>query len=724
MCRPLPPIALLLLGAVLVPAARAPAQEPVPAAPAERAEADSLAALFDSLAAEADSLAADTTLPAGIVVGDDPRLTWLGDTLAAADSVLPKFSDLPEVWPDSLLDIYGVHRPGAWPAWTLPGTALQGRGAYSLLDVLESEFPVLGQDLGGSGLGAYLGSPHGTGTNLQVVIDGVPAANGLFASWDLRQIPVESIAKIAWYPGPQAAAWGGTGTGGVLAITTRRSMTASSRSMIAFQMGSFDAQAFSGTFSRSITSRGDVFFGANFDAIEGFFLTGDFSRNQTLARLGWRLGDRHRIELARRGNGFSGSDTRTDLTGVVLFGEEDSEGSALTGFYTGGFGPLTARLHAQRETRTTGPAFQLGGLEGLIGESDSDDVRGTLEARLSERLVVWATGGWSKEDATSQMAAFFVGATNLLDPPAEDAAAEPIDPRERKEWGGGAGFGGPADRFAGNAAVRGITFDGDAGSEIAWQAEAVARPGGGVTLRAFAGSAARQPDLMGQAILARQVFLGGEIHPGLAADPAAVERWTEWRAEASWAGGPWRVAGRAWRATGDGAFVWLPPTAWTRFDPTAIELPVGQEGFNAFDVLDVTATGFEADAVLPLWYGIQGRLQARWVQEKADDLNAQLPYVPELQALGQLRYARRFFPSRDLLVEARMTGRFVGERSTLSGETIEPQVAGDLLVQATIVHLTIFLSLKNFTAQEVVTEDGVNLPGYEGFLGINWRFRN
>jgi hypothetical protein len=708
MCRPLLPIAFLVLGAVLVPATRALGQEPVPA---------------DSAAA--DTLGADTTGVVRPLAGNDPRLTWLGDTLAQADSVAPKFSDLPEVWPDSLLDIYVVGRPGAWPAWTLTGSALLGRGAYNLLDVLESEFPVLAQDLGGSGLAAHIGSPHGTGTNVQVVIDGVPAANAMFASWDLRQIPLEGIAKVAWYPGPQAAAFGGNGTGGVLSITTRRSIAPASRSMLGFHLGSFDAQAFSASFGRPITRRGDFFVGANFDAIEGFLGSGDFTRNQTVTRLGWRLGSRHRIEIARRGDGLSGNDTRSDSTGVVLRGEEDADNTAVNAFYSGGFGPLTARLHAQRDKREQRSAFEFGGgALGIVGLSETRDVRGSLEARIGERFVVWGSGGWTEEDASSTATAFFLGSTNVLDPADGDTVPAGIDPRERMEWGGGAGFGGPADRFAGNAAVRTLSFEGLAGSEVAWQAEGVARPGAGVTLRAFAGSAARQPDLAGQAILARQALLGVEIHPGLAADPAAVERWTELRGEATWTSGAWHFGGRAWRATGDGAFVWLPPTLWMRFDPTLGTFPIGEAGFNAFDVLDVTVTGLEADAVLPLPYGIEGRLHGRWLGEKADELDQQLPYVPEVQALGQLRYARRFFPSRDLLLEARVTGRFTGERTTLGGDTLDPTLVGDLLVQTTIVHVTIYVSFKNFTDQEVVTEDGVGLPGLEAFLGLNWRFRN
>ena len=66
-------------------------------------------------------------------------------------------------------------------------------------------------------------------TRDELVVDGVPSGNPLAAQWDLRQIPLEGIAHVAFYPGPQAAAWGGDGTGGVLAITTRRAVAIASR---------------------------------------------------------------------------------------------------------------------------------------------------------------------------------------------------------------------------------------------------------------------------------------------------------------------------------------------------------------------------------------------------------------------------------------------------------------------------------------------------------------
>ena len=86
----------------------------------------------------------------------DPRLTLLGDTLAPGDTVVPKFSELPEFYADTVIDPYVAARPGARPAWTLTGEELVGRGAFSLLDVLESEFPVWALDLGGGGVNTYV----------------------------------------------------------------------------------------------------------------------------------------------------------------------------------------------------------------------------------------------------------------------------------------------------------------------------------------------------------------------------------------------------------------------------------------------------------------------------------------------------------------------------------------------------------------------------------------
>jgi hypothetical protein len=92
--------------------------------------------------------------------------------------------------------------------------------------------------------------------------------------------------------------------------------------------------------------------------------------------------------------------------------------------------------------------------------------------------------------------------------------------------------------------------------------------------------------------------------------------------------------------------------------------------------------------------------------------------------LGQLRYARRFFPSRDLLVEARLTGRYSGERRTLDGDALPSYLATDVLLQGTIINFTIFISFKNVGGLNYRTEETFFLPGREGYFGVNWRFRN
>jgi hypothetical protein len=708
MVRPLSLRALLVLGAVLASAvvATVHGQEVQPA--------DTLVA--DTLA---DDTAADTLALSH--VGNDPRLTWLGDTLAASDTLRPKFSDLLEVWPDSLVDIYTVDRPGAWAAWTIPGSALLGRGAFSLLDILESEFLVLPQDLGGSGLATFMGSAHGTGTNVQVVIDGVPAGTPLTAAWDLRQIPLEAIAEVAWFPGPQVAAWGGGGTGGVLAITLRRSLAPGGRSMIAFLLGSAEAQAFSGSFARPVLRWGDLFIGANFDSVEGFSRSGDFTRNQSFVRAGWRIGGDHRIEVSRRGDGLAGRENRLLVGATPITGDEDHDTAAPHLFYTGDLGPVTARVHAQRQTEDLGEAFDFGGPLGLLGKGERTDLRADLEARVGDWMSVWAGGARVEEEAVSNAPAFFSGERNLLE---ADSVASPIVPRITTEAAAGAGFGGPADPFAGNVAIRRMAYDDRFDARMAWQIEVLGRPIEHLTLRAAAGRSARPPSFIEQAILERLAEQDAEIHPGLEADPRTLERWTEWRAEATWHGDDWRIAGRAWRAVGENTFLWLPPTTWARFDPGSPLFRIGQPGFNSFDVVDVTSNGLEADAIVPLPYGVDGLLRVRWLDQTVDGAGEPLPYVPELQALGQLRYARRFLPNRDLLVEARVSGRLLGDRSTLGGEDLPAILVGDFLIQATIINLTVYVSLKNFGGQDIQTEEGFELPGYEGYLGINWRFRN
>ena len=76
------------------------------AAPAVAQETDTLT--------PADTLAPADTVEAAPLLREEPRLTWLGDTLDAADSL--GFTEAIEIPPDSLLDPYTVSRPGARPA--------------------------------------------------------------------------------------------------------------------------------------------------------------------------------------------------------------------------------------------------------------------------------------------------------------------------------------------------------------------------------------------------------------------------------------------------------------------------------------------------------------------------------------------------------------------------------------------------------------------------------
>jgi outer membrane receptor protein involved in Fe transport len=126
----------------------------------------------------------------------------------------------------------------------------------------------------------------------------------------------------------------------------------------------------------------------------------------------------------------------------------------------------------------------------------------------------------------------------------------------------------------------------------------------------------------------------------------------------------------------------------------------------------------------PLPWGFRGRAVARRTTVEVADTGQRLPYLPETQALGQLRYARRFFPSRDLLVEARLTGRYSGERTTIDGATLPSYLATDVLLQGTIINFTIFVSFKNVGGLSYRTEEAFFLPGREGYFGVNWRFRN
>ncbi|MFN2384263.1 MAG: TonB-dependent receptor plug domain-containing protein [Gemmatimonadota bacterium] len=672
----------------------------------------------------ADSLAIpDSVGPRPAAVREDPRLTWLGDTLAApADSLHPRFSELPEVSPDSLVDPYLVERPGAWPEWVLSDDALLGRGAFSLLDILESEGLFLTQDLGGGGLGVFLGTPQGTATSVQVVVDGVPAGDPLAAAWDLRQIPLEAIARVAWYPGAQTAAWGGDCTGGVLSIITRRQLAPGARSLLAFLQGSFDAQAFSGSFGRPVTDRGDLFAAVNFDTSEGPNRTGDFTRNQTFAKAGWRLGSRHRLDVSRRGDGLSGTEFRANLEG-----EEDHDASVWRLAYVGSVGPLAARAVAYRERHTLASTFAYRNLQGVFGDSERSGVQATVAMRRGP-LLAWGGAVRGSSEASSPHPLFLRGdGTSLLEDPDPDAAdtARVTNPRRRTELAGGLGLGGAGDRLTGNAALRRIDFGEAAEAGTAWQAEGAARPGANFTLRAAIGRAVRPADLPGQALLTILAAQQLEIHPGRLAEPRALETWTTWRGEAAWARDGWRARAAAFGASGEGAFLWLPPTAWLYVDPAETGVfSLGEPGFNTFDVVDLTARGLDVEAWVPLPYGVRGRLWYRALDFTEDVSGEQVPYTPRHLALGQLRYARRFFPSRDLLVEARLTGRYTGERTTVGAEPLQDFLAADALVQATVINFTVFLSLKNLAGVGYLTDENFALPGRESFLGITWRFRN
>ncbi|HUP00333.1 MAG TPA: TonB-dependent receptor plug domain-containing protein [Gemmatimonadota bacterium] len=669
---------------------------------------------------------ADTLAPADSALFfpaiSDPRVTLLGDTLGPADTLRPKFAELPEIYPDSVIDPYTLDRPGAEPEWVLTGNELLGRGAQSLLDVLESETLALGQDLGGSGLAVFIGSPHGTSGGVQVVVDGVPAGGPLTVQWDLRRIPIESIARVAWYPGAQTAAWGGSATGGVLAITTRRSLAPSARSMLAFSVGSFDMEGFSGNLARPITARGDAFVAANFDATDGFLQTGDFTRNQLAVKAGWRFGARQRLELSRLSDGLSGEANRANLTG-----EEDTDAVLLHAFYGGGAGPVAVRAHGYRETQELNQSFEYRGAGGLIGDGERTGARAEIDLRGGP-FTSWGAAAWEEAEVSSTHPAFLRGdGSSVLEPrPVDDpGAALVVNPRRTTEWGAGIGYRESDGRLAASGAVRRLDFGDAAEAGTAWRVDGVGRFARGVTIRASAGRALRPASPLGQALLASFAADGLEIHPGRAAAPEALAIWTGWRAEAAWSGSGWRLKGVAYGAKGRGAFLWLPPTAWLYFDRGDLEtVRLGEIGFNTFDVVDLSASGLEAELAVPLPWDLRGHLRFRRLDLTEDVSGDAVPYVPRIQALGQLRYARRFFPSRDLLLEARLSGRYVDERSTLEGERLSDYLVGDLLVQATVINFTIFLSFKNLAGQSVLAEESFSLPGREGYFGVNWRFRN
>ena len=698
-----------IVAASLLAAAPAAAQE-------EAAAADTIAPAEPI--APRDTVAPADTLEPAPILREDPRLTWLGDTLDQVIDTL-RFTEPIEVIPDSLLDPYAIARPGARPAFEISGDALLGRGAFSLLDVLESEFPFIAQDMGGGGAPTFFsGAPWDPG-GVQVVVDGVPAGNPLASAWDLRQIPLEGIARVAFYPGSQAGAWGGTGSGGVLAITTRRAVARPARSLLSFAVGSFDVETFSGNFGRGIGGNGSFFVAANFDATEGFDNAGNFTRNQTVGKLAWRIGSRHLLELTRRGDELSGESGRANLSG-----EEDQEAKTWHAFYRGGLGPLGFRAHGWRETQNVAQEFTLRGKTGLFGKGTRSGWSADLD--LDVRGVrLWASASDEEQELDSSHPAFlsFAG-VSLLDPP-EDFEGESLEsPLTRAEWGGGLGYGETGGRWAANASLRRKAFGEPFESGTAWQAEAIGRPGSGLELRAFAGRAVRPADPVGAALLLRRAEEALEVHPGLIADPGALSTWTGWGGSVAWSDPDWRVSVAAFGGTGDGAFVWLPPTGWLYFDPLDSDLfPLGRDGFNAFDVLDLSAVGAEVELALPLPYGFRGRLAYRRSSLTDDRLDEQLRYLPEDQALGQLRFARRYFPSRDLLVEARLTGRYAGERATLAGDPLRSYLVMDALGQATVINFTIFVSFKNLTGLRHLTEESFDLPGAEGYLGVVWRFR-
>ena len=382
------PFALaLLFGLAVRPAAAQ--EEPEPPTPADSAGADSLAA------------AADTTEVAPRIA-EDPRLTWLGDTLPPVDTLA--FTEPIEIIPDSLVDPYVVQRPGARPVFEIGGDALLGRGAFSLLDVIESESLLLGMDLGGGGLPTFLAWPTGDPTAVQVVIDGVPAGNPLAAQWDLRQVPLEGIARVAFHPGPQVSAWGGGGSGGVLSITTRRAVARAARSLLGFSVGSFDVETFAGNFGRGLGRDGSVFAAANFDATEGLENAGDFTRNQLIAKGSWRVAGRHLIEVTRRSDDLSGEAGRATVTG-----EEDVEAKSWHGFYRGGLGPLGFRAHGWRENQRIDQAFLFRGQEGLVGEGQRRGWSAEAEIGLGG-WIVWGTGASEEEELSSSHVAFLTGA--------------------------------------------------------------------------------------------------------------------------------------------------------------------------------------------------------------------------------------------------------------------------------------------------------------------------
>jgi len=385
-------------------------------------------------------------------------------------------------------------------------------------------------------------------------------------------------------------------------------------------------------------------------------------------------------------------------------------------------GPVEARAHYARTRLDLDENFDFDDALGLIGTGERSDARLDL-TYVRGPFSVWGAAARGEEEASSGHVLFVNGqGSNLLDPP--EGVQGLVNPRTTFELGGGAGVTLPDNRYAGHVAVRRLDHDDWAESGTAWQAAVSGRPVERLEVSLAAGRAVRPPDFPEMSILWTLAEAELDVHPGRPSDPTALEAWREVRGEVAYGGEGWRAAARAWSADGDGAFVWLPPTAWLGFDPVSGGVRLGEEGFNTFDALDLSASGFEGDVAFPLPWGLRGRAVGRRTTVEVADTGERLPYLSQTQALGQLRYARRFFPSRDLLVEARLTGRYSGERRTLDGDALPSYLATDVLLQGTIINFTIFISFKNVGGLNYRTEETFFLPGREGYFGVNWRFRN
>ena len=70
-------------------------------------------------------------------------------------------------------------------------------------------------------------------------------------------------------------------------------------------------------------------------------------------------------------------------------------------------------------------------------------------------------------------------------------------------------------------------------------------------------------------------------------------------------------------------------------------------------------------------------------------------------------------------MEARLTGRYLGERTALDGQALQSYLVVDALGQATVINFTIFVSFKNLGGLMI----DFDLPETEGYIGVVWRFR-